>query len=273
MSRALQIRRGAASALVAVYAATLLTCLLVGFFVKPPEPTQTDNWSGHTWVLQLEFGLGFTLALIASLGLARSWWWARMLSASLALAEMFWPVVSLVSGLHHPRELSDLVRIAWASALLACLRGPAFCALFEGRQQVGASWRAPGMRALWWAIVLNGVTLVRLAGPLLDPWREAGGFGIPSSLVNQHAPAYWPSVALAALLFVGLGLLARQQTTGLLLAAVVSVVLPVALLACRRCSVDARFVTVVLLPSVPGLLAAWVALGFRARAMWKILRS
>jgi hypothetical protein len=197
------------------------------------------------------------------------------LSVSLALAELFEAVESLVPGLYALRTpgLSDLVQITWALALLACLRGPAFCALYEGRPQGGVSWRAGGTRALWWAIVLNGVTLVRLAGPLLEPWSEATGFGIPVSLINHHAPAYWTSVALAGLLVVSLAMFARQRTIGLLLTAVVSVALPVVLFGCRRYSFDAQFATGVLLASMPAVLATWVAVGFQARAMWRLLRS
>jgi hypothetical protein len=273
MSRALRIRRAIAIALLAVYSAWL-AAYVVGLSTNPPEPQGTDQCFGYTWVLQLELGFDLALALTASLGLARSWRWARMLSVSLALSPIFMPVVCLLPALRHLYyyDFSTLVQIAWALALLACIRGQAFCAIYEG-QDAGSHWRTRDNATLWWAIVLNGMTLVRFADPLMEPWREADDFGIPTSLLHPHAPAYWPAVALAALLLLSIGLLARQRTIGLLLTAVVSVMLPVALFACRRRYFDARFAIDVVLVAVPGILAAWLAVAFWGRAMWRTLRA
>jgi hypothetical protein len=165
----------------------------------------------------------------------------------------------------------ELIPIAWAAALLACLRGPAFLALYEERQ-AGVEWRSRGMRALWWAIVLNGATLVNVSTLLIDAWWEPMGCFGPIPSINHYAPTYWPSVALAGLLLVGLGLLARQRTAGLLLTGIVSVVFPVVLMTYLR-SFSAAKPAQELLPAVPGLLAAWLAVGFWAKPMFRLLRS
>jgi hypothetical protein len=274
MSRALRIRRAIAIALLAAYSAWLAACL-VSFFIEPPDARWTTCFGSTTWLWQLDFGFHLALALTASLGLARSWRWARMLSVSLALSAMFTPVGSLLAALQHLRapDFDVLMRIAWSLALLACLRGPAFCAHYEGQPQVGLHWQTRETAVLWWAIVLNGLTIVRFAEPLMPPWKEGYYSSILLSPIHHDTPAYWASVALAALLVLGIGLLARQRTLGLLLTAVVSVVLPVALVACRDNYFDAQFARDFLLVAVPGILAAWLAVAFWGRAMWRTLRA
>jgi hypothetical protein len=268
----MRVQRIAAIVLVAMFGVWLMS-FLVGDLLERSRSQALIYWSAP-WVPRLQVGLALTLALTAAVGLALSWWWARMLSISLALA-LLYPVVISAADPAVDLDVSQLhpLQIAWAVALLACLRGPAFLALHEGRQ-AGMDWRARGMGALWWAIVLNGVTLMLLPLHLIGAWQHwADCFQTHYPTINQQASAYWPSVVLAVLLLVSLGLLAWQKTAGLLLTAVVSVVFPLVIMATLRRPFSAPDARQVLLIPVPGLLAAWLALGLWAKPTWRLLRS
>lgn len=215
MSRDVGLRRVAAIALLASYTACCLANFRWALGGGPREwAGRTFTWIAHDWVPQLQYGLAFALTLAATLGLARRWWWARMLSISLALDVLF---VAIRSSVTWGVRIDGFVQIGWAAAVLATLSGPAFLSLYEGQRPAGGDWNARGMRAVWWAIVLNGVPLIEVSTRLIDAWqRRTGCFG-PLPGINHHVPTYWPTVALAGMLLVGLMLLARQRTVGLLL--------------------------------------------------------
>ncbi len=193
-----------------------------------------------------------------------------MLIVSLALAVLF-PAIMNAADAPVGLRLSALLdlQVAWAAALLICLRGRAFLAHYEGR--AGADWQARGMRALWWAIVLNGMTLGLFPLRLIEGWQHwADCFATHYPTFNYQTPAYWPSLALTAPLLVGLGLLVRRKTIGLLVTALVSAALFLVLLSSLRGSLGASDARHVLLIPVPGLLAAGLVLSFvwyRTRAI------
>jgi hypothetical protein len=270
MSRGMKVRQSAAVVLLALFAAWWMA-FLVGELL---DLRRSPVWihTGPPWVVQLQAALGLTVVLTTALALGRSWWWGRMASVSLALSALISAVISAADAAVPIVSQVGQVQIAWAVALLVCLRGPTFLAIYEG-QQKGVDWRAPGMGALWWAMVLGGVTVVLLPLELIGAWQHwAGCFGTSYPSIDPQTSAYWLSLVLAALLLVGLVLLAFQKTAGLILTAVVSTVFPLVLMASLRGAFTAPDVRHVLLAPVPGLLAAWLALGFRAKAMWRLLR-
>jgi hypothetical protein len=269
MSRDVKIRRVAATALLASYTAWCLWLFAWAVSGGPREwARRTHTWIAYDWVPQLQYGFLLALALAATLGLARRWWWARMLGTSLAISVLF-PAVQ--SSLEWGARFDSLVQMAWAGAVLASLRGRAFLSLYEGQRAAGVDWSARGMWAVWWAIVLNGATLVEVSTLLIGAWQEASGCFGRLAWIDHYPPAYWPAVALAGLLLVGLMLLARQRTAGLLLTAVVSVAFPVVLLLYLR-SVPHQQPASIVVPAVPGLLAAWLSIGFWVKPMFRLLR-
>jgi hypothetical protein len=267
VSRGMRLRRIAAIVLLAAVAAFWLAAL-VSALLRPS--TIGLFYVGPAWVAPLQHGLAFSLVLAAIVGLARSWWWARMWTFSLAFAALAQVFINYLS-FPSVRELSLVT--GWAAALLVCLAGRRFRAHHEART-AGLDWEAPGMGVLWWAIVLNGATMVLLPLKLIAAWQiSVGCFGPHHGPIDHQAPAYWPSVLVAGLLLVGLLLLARQKTAGLLLTASASVALPLVLAQTLRESFSLFDARMELLPAVPGLLAAWLALGVWARPLWRLLRS
>jgi hypothetical protein len=114
----------------ALFAAWLTAFLVAALLELPASRYRSPMTWSPAWVLQLQATFGLVLVLTAALGLARSRWWARMLSVSLALATLFLGVMSAADEVvqFHLPELIQL-RIAWAAALLACLHGPVFLTL------------------------------------------------------------------------------------------------------------------------------------------------
>jgi hypothetical protein len=263
MPRGMKVRRVAAIALLALYA---LWSTASSFDV----PGESFTHYAHAWVFQLQGGIYVALALAATVGLVRRWWWARMLSVSLALGVLFRAGEEAVSWRIH---ILELIQFAWAGAVVACLRGPDFLELYEGQRPADVDWRTRGMWALWWAIVLNGVTLVNASILLIGAWQELHGCFGPLPNIDHNAPTYWPAVVLAGLLLVGLGLVARQRTAGLLLTGVVSVAFPIVLLVyLRSFGKVGQWNEGLLAPALPGLVAVWVALAFWVRPMFRLLR-
>jgi hypothetical protein len=269
MSRGVKLRRAAAIALLASYTAWWMSNLGWALDGRPRRRAgMAFTWIAHDWVPHLQCGFALALTLAATLGLARRSWWARMLSISLALDVL---LVAIRSSVNWGVRIDGLVQLGWAAAVLACLRGPAFLSLYEGQRTAGGDWNARGMRAVWWAIVLNGVPLVEVSIMLIDAWQQRSGCLGRLPGIDHHAPTYWPAVALAGMLLVGLMLLARQRTLGLLLTGVVSLAFPMVLLAYLR-SFEHGQPAQTLVLALPGLVAAWLSVGFWAKPMFRLLR-
>jgi hypothetical protein len=265
----MKVRRISAIVFLAMNVAWLAACLIGE--IRDPYGSRSPLHHCHAWVPQLQMGLALAVGLAAALGVACSWWWARLLSVSLALAQLFPAVMRVVADGRFPIYWYDSAPIAWAAALLACLHGPAVRGLYEGRH-AGADWQARGMLPLWWAIVLNGMTLVRLPPWFIEAWQHYWScWKTYHPTIDPKASGYWPSVVLAPLLLAGLGLLARRKTAGLLLTAAASVVLPFAVMASLREPFSAGELWRLALIPVPGVLAALLALGLWARPMWRSL--
>ena len=73
-------------------AAIVLLAMFAVRFLPAPEPPLLHVWP--SWVGWLRAAFAGTLALAAAMGLARSWWWARMLTVSLALAVLYPAIIS-----------------------------------------------------------------------------------------------------------------------------------------------------------------------------------
>lgn len=135
-------------------------------------------------------------------GLLRGAPWSRWLGISMGLAVLPWAMAIALEPL-IPGRWRAVLSLAASAALLASLTGGAMFERFEGRSN-RVDWAAPGMRLIRWTIICNGAAALALY--------------LFVTAYDYRVDAYLAvAAALLIALLVGLALLARGRTVGLLL--------------------------------------------------------
>jgi hypothetical protein len=162
--------------------------------------------------------------------------------------------------------------LAGAILLRVCVAGNAMFAGYEGQAPPPLDWTRPGMRLVRAAVTANlgaflgGVTY--LLAMFDDPVRTVTCCG-GMACTHLHFPIvpFCVCLAMTALMLVGVVLLARQRTAGLLPAAVSAVVVPVVLIANHNVLGSEG-----VLIFGPGIVCGWLAHGRFLPAMALFLR-
>jgi hypothetical protein len=198
--------------------------------------------------------LGLTI-----IGLALGQFWSRWLALAGALAVLPWACV-LTFGLPRgaPRLQQTIALIA-SVVLLVSLSGRAMFERYEGN--AARDWGGPRMGLVRWTIILNMASALGLY-LFVVVYRYAIGWHVAI-----------PAVLLAALL-LGVLLLAKQKTGGLLLV-VLSCMLFVpagTFIVWQEASYTGE-IYLFAAAFLPGIIAGWVCLFAFGRPVWRALRA
>jgi hypothetical protein len=162
--------------------------------------------------------------------------------------------------------------LAGAILLRVCVAGNAMFARHEGQAPPPLDWTRPGMRLVRAAVTANlaaflgGVTYALAMFEQRFPTVTCCWGPCP----HPHFPTgpFCVCLAMSALMLVGVVLLARQRTAGLLPAAVSAVVVPVVLIANHNVlGIDWALIF------GPGIVSGWLALGHFLPAIARFLRQ
>jgi hypothetical protein len=202
----------------------------------------------------------FAVVVVGTVGFAQGAWWGRMVPFAWSASVSLVTVMAVVSG-------ADLAGwfLAGGLLLMGCVAGRQMFERYEGQAPAPLDWRQPGMGLVRIALVANlhaflvAVTIV----PMLRFTQSCIFEGFDTS------PLMAVCLAMTAILLVGVVLLARQRTAGLLLVAVSAVGLPLVLLT-RRSHGESPLILALLL--APGILCGWLALGRFLPGMVRLLR-
>lgn len=196
---------------------------------------------------------------VTIIGLALEKHWGRWMALAAAVAVLPWATY-LTFGLPPGVPLMQQTIALIASALLlVTLLGRAMSERYEGRAP--KDWSGPRMGLVRWTLILN------LASALgLFVFVAVFGYSIAWLIVV-------PAVLLVGLV-VGVLLLARQKTMGLLLVALSCVLfIPAAAFFVWNESSWAGGAHIFAASFLPGLLAGWACLFAFGRPVWRALRS
>jgi hypothetical protein len=199
--------------------------------------------------------LGLPLALAVA-GLLGSAWWGRWLPLAGALAVLPWATAFLIGPSYGASRLGPLVAGVAGVALLAALTGPTMFRRFEGRTP---EWRGRPMTVVRWAIVTNLASMLVLLAFVAAYDARARG---PIMLLG----------GLLALLTVGVLLLARRRTVGLLLVAISCLAfLPAGGWFVAREAASAGEAVLFAVATLPGVLAGIATLIVFRRGLFHLL--
>jgi hypothetical protein len=187
------VRKLSAVAALSVFGALLVAANPVG------PPIAVVKWTTATWLL-------VGLLLVTMTGLLREWYWSRWSALAAAIAVLPWTVAFIgTPGYGIPKVRPALAGIA-SVVLLMTLVGRRMFDRFEGRSQT-AVWRRSGTTLIRWTVICN------LASVL----------GLFAFVAFYDFRSEWHLPVLASLmvgLLLGVALLARQKTLGVLAVAV-----------------------------------------------------
>jgi hypothetical protein len=214
------------------------------------------------WYLSTDMvGLWAVLAalVVGTVGLARGAWWGR-------IVPLVWSAAATVVGAVTAVDAAGrgALIVAGAVILAGCVSGRQMFDRYEGQAPPPLDWRQPGMGLVRAALLANlyaflaAVTVI----PLVQFTQRCVFSGIDMS------PLMAVCLAMTAVLLLGVVLLARQRTAGLLLVAVSAVGLPLVLLASRRPQGSLGLAIIL----APGILCGWLALGRFVPGMVRLLR-
>jgi hypothetical protein len=218
---------------------------------------ERGNYGVNPRLVVVAYALLFPLGL-TMIGLLLEKGWARWLALAGAVAVLPWALV-LTFGLPAGVPLTQQV-IALISSLLLLLSLPGR-AMFERYEGKGATdWSGPGMGLIRWTIILNMASAIGLF-LFVAIYRYA---------IEWHVAI--PGFLLVGLV-VGVSLLARQMTIGLLLVALSCVLfVPAgAFFVWKEASYTGEvylFAAVFL----PGVIAGWACLFTLGKPIWRALR-
>jgi hypothetical protein len=199
--------------------------------------------------------------LLGMLGLAQGAWWGRIVPLAWSVGVAAVSTLALVLG-RRPQAWQVWLALAGALVLIACLSGKEMFAHYEGKAPPPLDWTRPGMRLVRTAMVAN-VYAFLVAVAIVPVLTTIDGCVL---LRPQQAAA---CLAMMAILVVGLVLLARQRTAGLLLVAVSVMGLPLMLMAWRGALEEVLILSVAI---APGIVCGWLALGRFVPGMVRLLR-
>jgi hypothetical protein len=186
-------------------------------------------------------------------------YWGRWLALAAAVTVLPWALV-LTFGLPPGAPLTQqAIALVAAVLLLVTLLGRDMFGRYEGHAPT--DWSGPGMGLVRWTIILN----------------IAAAVGLFVFVAVYQYRIEW-HVVLPAVLLVGLVLgvllLARQKTGGLLLVALSCVLfVPAAVLFVWKESSYAGGVRIFAMSFLPGIVAGWACLFAFGGPVWRALRS
>jgi hypothetical protein len=185
--------------------------------------------------------------------------WARWLALAGAIAVLPWAVV-LTFGLPRGAPLLQQgIALAAALLLLLSLSGPAMFERYEGKAEM--DWCGARMNLVRWTIILN---LASAMGLLLF-------VAVYRYVIQWHVAI--PAILLLGLV-VGVLLLARQKTGGLLLVALSCLLfLPAGVFFVWREASHTGEVYLFAAMFLPGVVAGWACLFSFGKPIWRALRS
>jgi len=206
--------------------------------------------------------------VVGTVALAIGAWWARLLALAWGGSAAIMAGVALASDV--PSMLPYLVG---ALVLLGCLAGKAMFDRYEGTAPPPIDWTQPGMGVVRAAVVTN------LCGFLGGVAFAPALFAFQSGRGYLHQPTHSPDptallaigLTLAATMLVGVVLLAKQRTAGLLVVVLAAVGLPLALIS-NPGALDGGAAPVFAGLFGPGILCGWIALGRYLPRMIRFLR-
>jgi hypothetical protein len=206
--------------------------------------------------------------VVGTVGLARGAWWGRMVPIAWSTSVA---VLSLVA-LALTRNVSRFDGLlAGAILLRVCVAGNAMFARHEGHAPPALDWTRPGMRLVRAAVTANlGAFLGGVTHALTmfdEPARRAPCCWGPCRHYHFPTVPFCVCLAMSALMLVGVVLLARQRTAGLLPAAVSAVGVPVVLIA-NHSVLGSEWALIF----GPGIVCGWLVLGRFLPAMARFLR-
>ncbi len=196
---------------------------------------------------------------VTVLGLVLEKTWGRWLGLAGAIAVLPWALV-LTFGLPKGAPLTQqAIALAASLVLLVSLTGRAMFERYEGT--AATDWSGPRMGLVRWTIILNLASVLGLF-LFVVVYRYA---------IQWHLAI--PAVLLGGLL-IGVTLLARQKTIGLLLVAVSCVLfVPAGGYFVWK---EARYTGEMYLFAaafLPGIVAGWACLVAFGKPIWRVLRS
>ncbi len=196
---------------------------------------------------------------VTVVGLALDRPWARWLALAGAVAVLPWALF-FTFGLPPGVPLAQqIVALIASGLLLASLTGGAMFERFEGR--VATDWSGARMGLVRWTLILNLASAIGLF-VFLSVYRHHVGWHV-----------ILPSLLLLSLV-VGLLLLARQRTSGLLLVALACVLfVPAAAFFALRETTWEGGVRIFAASFLPGIIAGWACLVVFAGPVWRAMRS
>lgn len=196
---------------------------------------------------------------VTIIGLALEKHWGRWMGLAAAVAVLPWATY-LTFGLPRGVPLTQqTIALAASASLLLVLTGTAMFERYDGRAPT--DWSGPRMGLVRWTVILN----------------LASAVGLFVFVAVYRYQIEW-HVAVPALLLVGLILgvllLARQKTMGLLLVALSCVLfIPAGAFFVWKESSWAGGAHVFAASFLPGVLAGWACLVAFGRPVWSALRS
>jgi hypothetical protein len=193
------------------------------------------------------------------IGLVLEKYWGRWLALAAAVVVLPWAIV-LTFGLPSGAPLGQqTIALVASGLLLVTLTGRAMFERYEAR--AATDWSGPRMGLVRWTIILNIASAVALS-LFVAVYRYT---------IEWHVA--FPAVLIVALL-VGVLLLARQKTLGLVLVALSCVLfVPAAVFFVWMESSYAAGVRIFAMSFIPGVVAGWVCLFAFGRPVWRALRS
>jgi hypothetical protein len=214
--------------------------------------------------------------LVGTVALAWEAWWGRLLPLA-------WSVCLMILGVLGVADHTD-----WGPAFLGAgvllslsLTGKEMFARFEGKAPPPLDWTGPGMRLVRATVVaslsafLGGVALapaILAWNPQPRPHPDWHPGNLPMEPAPDPTGLLVVCVVLTVLLLIGVILLARQRTAGLLLVGVAALGVPVALVVNPDVLRAGGFLIFAAVFG-PALLCGWISLGRFVPGMVRLLRG
>ena len=219
---------------------------------KLPSPGGGERKLG-LWALLLPLAVTF-------LGLARNRYWARWLGLAAGIAVLPWAaVLTLATGYGAPLT-QPAVALAASLLLLMSLPGKNMFDAYEGRV-TNMDWSGRHMSLVRWTVIFNiASTLALYLFVVFYDYRIA-----------------WHHISMAALLaglVIGVVLLARQRTIGLLIVALCCVCfVPLGAYFVWTEATDAGEAILFAVVFAPGILTGWASLLTFWKPLWAAIRA
>jgi hypothetical protein len=218
-------------------------------------------WAGLCWSMageNLARALAGYAPLILSFGLAtlavaRGWWWGRMLGLGLGVYSILDAACAIAVS---PSDVTSLAHALAGVALLASLLGRRMFDRYEGTAPARLPWTAPGMGVVRWALIAGVSTVLAAATELHEAADGLGLYGTEQVLRPVPISAFVLTLVFALILVLGLALLALQRTAGLLVVAAATLALSATMI--RELVWGSMAVSLAVLLA-PGLATGWAA--------------